>query len=208
MRVLIVNSIVDLLTHYLNVWTDNLVKNCKQDNNYIRLKDKRATKKHFNSVMKKQNIKLVLLNGHGSSSAVFGVEQKAVVDSDNVSHLDQTVTHALACSSAKELGLKAIQHGALSYIGYDEEFVACLKDGRISDPLKDDTASLFLNPAFTVPKALLNGKSPDEAVKLAKKEYNRSIIKALNSDIQSDNDQFVSLLLWDREHLKNLQPGS
>ena len=78
-------------------------------------------------------------------------------------------------------------------------------DDKISNPLEDTTAALFLDPAFTAQKALIGGKAPSEAVALAKKEFNRSIVKALTSPIQSDNDQFVGLLLWDRDHLVSIE---
>ena len=52
------------------------------------------------------------------------------------------------------------------------------------------------------PKALLDGKSAAEAVELAKKEYDKSIERALGSDIQSDDDQFINWLYWDRDNLR------
>lgn len=107
----------------------------------------------------------------------------------------------MSCSSAKTLSPTAVQNGAKAYVGYDEPFFASRLDDKISDPLTDETAALFLNPAFITQKALADGKTPREAIALAKKEYNRSIVKALTSPIQSDNDQFVSFLLWDRDHL-------
>ena len=107
----------------------------------------------------------------------------------------------MSCSSAKELGALAITAGAKDYVGYDAPFFAPTMDEKQKSPAKDKTASLFLDPAFIAEKALINGKSADEAALLAKKEFNRSIVKALTSDIQSDNDQFIGLLKWDRDHL-------
>lgn len=72
---------------------------------------------------------------------------------------------------------------------------------NLSKPLRDSTAALFLNAAFTAPKNLLNGKTPKQALAITKNEYNNSIRKALASDIQSDNDQFINWLYWDRDNL-------
>lgn len=101
------------------------------------------------------------------------------------------------------LGPDAVKKGASSYIGYREDFIAFLDDSkRASKPLEDEIAGLFLEPAFVVPKMLLKGSSPEEAVSAAKNAYNKSIREALNSDIQSDADQFINWLFWDRDNLE------
>lgn len=46
--------------------------------------------------------------------------------------------------------------------GYDENFVLLSNPRRISSPLKDTIAKLFLDPAFIAPAALLDGKTTDE----------------------------------------------
>lgn len=113
-----------------------------------------------------------------------------------------TYYHALSCQSANKLGPDAVKKGANSYIGYKEDFIAFLDNSkRASKPLEDEIASLFLKPAFTAPKVLLKGGTPDEAVSAAKNAYNKSIKDALNSDIQSDADQFINWLFWDRDNL-------
>ena len=71
----------------------------------------------------------------------------------------------------------------------------------MSDPLRDNTAALFLDAAFAAPKVLLRGGTVKDAIEASRKEYDRSIRKAINSDIQSDNDQFVNWLYWDRDNL-------
>jgi len=73
---------------------------------------------------------------------------------------------------------------------------------KLSNPLSDVRAALFLDAAFVAPKALIDGKSVNEAVELTQNAFRRSIQKALNSDIQSDNDKCVSYLWWDLKHLK------
>lgn len=78
-----------------------------------------------------------------------------------------------------------------------------MREGHLSNPLEDDLARLFLEPAFTAPKSLLNGKSPLKSVKLAKNAYKRSIINALNSDIQSDQEKCVPWLFHNLTHIKS-----
>ncbi|MBR3323518.1 hypothetical protein IKG16_01365 [Candidatus Saccharibacteria bacterium] len=201
--ILITNPEVDALTRYLSVWSEKLKKECKNIQGIFHLKGKRVNRRQIESILVKKSVKVILLNGHGSDKSIYGDNYEALIDKDNVELLFNKVAHALSCNTAKTLGPLAMKKGAKGYVGYDEKFVAFLQEDKISNPLKDDTAALFLNPAFIAPKALINGKTPEEAVRLAKNEYNRSIRKALTSDIQSDNDQFVSWLMWDRNHLKS-----
>lgn len=202
MRVLLTNPEVDALTTYLAAWTKYTLKNCKQNTNkYFQLKRENVTRKKFESFITKRSIDLVLLNGHGEADKVYG-NNDIILDINNSKLLKGKVVHALSCESAKVLGMDAMQNGAKAYVGYKEDFIAFLDNTkRISKPLEDKTASLFLKPAFTAPSALLKGYSAEEAVKMAKKSYNKSINEAINSDIQSDNDQFVVWLLWDRDNL-------
>ncbi len=202
MRVLMTNPEVDPLTHYLSAWTDNMLKKSRsKENQYCRLKNKKVTRKNFESFLNKGAIDLVLICGHGASNAIEG-DSEIILDMKNTNLLAHKTVHALSCQSAKQLGPDAIQKGAKAYIGYDENFIAFLDNTkRLSRPLKDDIASLFLNPAFTAPRELLKGSTPEKAVSIAKKAYNESIRKAINSDIQSDADQFIGWLFWDRDHL-------
>lgn len=202
MRVLVTSPEVDGLTRYLRVWSKRLIKRNNKKHDFLCLDGKKATRKRTMGMISKKRVDAVLFNGHGSDCEVAGYDE-VIFDTDSAEMLNGKVVHALSCHTAKTLGPKAIQCGAKEYVGYDEKFVALLQNDKIGHPEEDDTAALFLDPAFVAQEALLDGKSGQEAVTLAKKAYNRSILKALNSDVQSDNDQFIGWLLWDREHLKS-----
>lgn len=207
MQVLLTNPETDILTYYLSVWTSDLLRKCKnKTNKYYHLEREKVTRKKFESILNKRSIDLVLLCGHGEADMVFGNDE-AILDINNDFLLKGKTIHALSCRSAKELGVDAANKGANAYIGYREDFIAFLDNSkRISKPLKDETAALFLDAAFAVPKVLLKGGDADEAVALAKKEYDKSIKKAINSDVQSDADQFINWLYWDRDNLVAQKP--
>lgn len=204
MLVLVTNPEMDKLTRYLRVWTKKLIKQFNKKHDFIHLEQSKANQKRLHKTLEKKGVECVLLNGHGANDRIAGNNPNDIlIDIDSAHLLTGTVVHALSCNTAKNLGPAAIKQGAKAYIGYDEQFIAVLKDGNLSNPLQDDTAALFLDPAMAAPKALLDGKSAAEAIAQAKQAYNNSIIKAFSSDIQSDNDQFIKLLLWDRNHLKS-----
>lgn len=209
MQVLLTNPEIDLLTYYLSAWTDDMLKKSKSRlNKYFHLKREKVTRKKFESILRKRSVDLVLLCGHGDSDAVAGTAD-VILDINNDNLLEGKIVHALSCRSAKELGPDAVKKGANAYIGYREDFIAFLDDSnRSAKPLEDEIANLFLKPAFAAPRTLLKGGTPAEAVMVAKKTYNQSIREALNSEIQSDADQFINWLFWDRDNLVSYQRGT
>lgn len=156
--------------------------------------------------LSKKSVDLVLLNGHGASDCIGGYNDEILLDLNNVQLLKGKTVHALSCKTAAKLGPAAMRAGAKGYIGYDENFVLLSNPRRISSPLKDTIAKLFLDPAFVAPAALLDGKTADEATELAVNAYKQSIKTALNSDIQSDDDKCASYLFWNMQHIKSCKP--
>ena len=205
MKVLITNPEIDGFTRYLLAWSRRLIKEMSSRHDFFHLDKSKSTRRRFEGMIRKVSPDLILLNGHGTESYVLGHNNESLVDLNNVDLLSGKTIHAMSCHSARKLGPVAVAHGAKAYLGYDQPFFASRMDDKISNPLEDTTAALFLDPAFTAQKALIGGKAPSEAVALAKKEFNRSIVKALTSPVQSDNDQFVGLLLWDRDHLVSIE---
>lgn len=200
MKVLTINPEKDCLTRYLLVWTNMMVDEMEGRHEFVRLINEGVNRERVLGTLQKANIDAVLFNGHGSDTQIEG-QDEIIFDTNDVDALDGKVVHALSCDTAKTLGVLAKEAGAKEYVGYDEKFVLAYRDDKVGHPESDDTASLFLDPAFSVPRALLEGKTGKEAVEYAKKAYNRSIKEALNSDMQSDNDQFIGWLFWDRDHL-------
>ncbi|MBR3204490.1 hypothetical protein IKF81_02290 [Candidatus Saccharibacteria bacterium] len=200
MNILITNPEVDPLTRYLLVWSESLINKLEKSNTVYHLKQERVSRKEFEGFIKKKDIDLVLLNGHGAEDRVEG-NNETILDNKNVSLLKGKAIHSLTCSSAKKLGKKAVEKGAKSFVGYKEPFVTPNMDDKVRKPQEDTTAKLFLDPAFIVQEKLAIGKTPTEAVEAGRAAYARSIIKAMTSPIQSDDDQFIPCLLWNMRNL-------
>lgn len=201
MQILLTSPEYDILTRYLRSWSHRMM-NGVNGADFSVLDRNNVTRDRFEGILQKKDFNVVILNGHGGTDRLAGDNDSIILDRDNVELTKGKKVHALSCKTAQELGPLAIQKGADSYIGYDEDFILVYDESKISQPENDTTAALFLDAAFIAPKALINGKSAQEAVTLAKREYSRSILKAFNSDIQSDNDQFIKYLIWNRSHLK------
>lgn len=202
MQVLVSSPESDNITRYLHIWSKKLIKDFENQHEFIHLEGREANRKHFCGLLRKNYAEIILINGHGNDSLITGHNNEILIEPENVSLLTGKLVHALSCNTAKTLGQLAIDAGARGYIGYDEKFVVIMRQDNLSNPLADDLAQLFLEPAFAAPRGLLNGKSPTESVQSAREAYQRSITAALNSDIQSDQEKCIPWLLHDLLHIK------
>ena len=203
MQVLLTNPEIDELTYYLHAWTKRLLKLNKNQNNRIyHLERFKVTRRRFEGLLKKKEIDLLLLCGHGEEDKIEG-EEEIILDKENVYLLEGKTVHALSCQSAKKLGPLAKANGAKAFIGYKEDFIVFMDNrNRTSKPFDDEIAALFLDSAFTALELLLKQEEPEEVFAKTKEAYDKNIQKALNSDIQPDADQFIGWLYWDRDNLE------
>ena len=67
-------------------------------------------------------MRCVVFFGHGSYTELLG-GSGALVDTANVANARNAILAAIACSSAKVLGLDAVSQGVEAYLGFSEKFV-------------------------------------------------------------------------------------
>lgn len=193
----------DSTTYYLFSWAQRIVLEAEAKGfQLLDLKEARANRKEFESLIKSNNPSLVLFYGHGSSDKVGGHNNEALIEAgDNESILKLKIVHALSCKSAKVLGPKSIDSGALAYIGYDEDFIFCCIPEKISRPLEDKLASFFLNPPEILIKSLLKGNSVGISVGRAKRLFKSNVQQLLTIE-NSKYNYAIPYLLWNMDHLK------
>lgn len=76
MQVLLTNPEIDELTYYLRAWTKRLLKLNKNQNNRIyHLERFKVTRRRFEGLLKKKEIDLLLLCGHGEEDKIEGEEE-------------------------------------------------------------------------------------------------------------------------------------
>jgi len=152
-------------TWYLFRWSDFILKEAEEKGfERIDLSGEKATKERFLGTLRKKSgaRMLVVLNGHGNDRAVAG-QDEIIISVEDAALLSDKIIYARACSSAKTLGPSAVNAGASAYIGYDIEFVFFTENEKLSRPLEDKTAALFLEPSNHVPIALLKGHTVSDA---------------------------------------------
>jgi hypothetical protein len=192
----------DITTNYLFYWSIVLITTAERKKIPVTdLQKKRANIKEFTSVIKKTKPELVVLNGHGDSSTITGYDNEPLVKAGrNHDLLKGTTVYARSCQSAKQLGSTAVNTGCKAFIGYDDDFVFVTEDDKVTQPLKDKTAELFLNPSNQVVISLLKGHTAAEANQRSKKIFKRTIQKLMSSAATGKDTELIPNLVWDYLH--------
>ncbi|MFY9484721.1 MAG: hypothetical protein WAP74_03840 [Patescibacteria group bacterium] len=192
----------DLVTTYLFYWSQKIIEQAERKNFKIfDLAKKRANAKEFVGIIKKISPSLVVINGHGSASMVTGYNNEPILESNSNSELLKgTVAYARSCQSAKKLGSAAVKNGAKAYIGYSEDFFCMFDEQKITRPLEDQTAKLFLEPSNAVPISLLKGNTAGEAINRSKKILKKNIRNLLTSESPQQEKDAVPYLLWNMNY--------
>ena len=160
----------DVTLHYLHHYSRELVKiSDTQGHITLNKESAEANKKNIIALVQQKNPKLIMFNGHGSSEVICGHKQEVIVDSnENADILKNTVTYALSCSSAAVLGKKAVEDGAICFIGYDSDFALGKDPDSEASPRHDKIARLFLEPSNILFETLLKGNKVKTAIEKAK----------------------------------------
>ncbi len=190
----------DDTTHYLFAWSGETMRDAeKKGLKVVDLPNKRAVRKEVEGVISKVSPNFVVFNGHGNENTVTGHNnQPIIIAGDNENLLDKKIVYAISCSSAKNLGQKAVDAGASSYTGYDDDFVFFYEPENLSRPLKDETVKLFLEHSNLFITSVIKGNSVSEAKEKAETLLKSNIVKLLG---RSDaNTQLVRYLWWDLKH--------
>lgn len=193
----------DVTTTYLFYWSQSIVDYAnKRSSCAIDLRGRRATRKEFESVLRKRvGQAFIFLNGHGSAEKVAGQDDEVLVEvGGNDDIFFGTVVYARSCSSAAVLGPSSVAKGAIAYLGYTDDFVFFIEDGYMSRPLKDKTARLFLEPSNQVATAILKGHAVGEANGQSKDMIQHTIQTLMTSETPKEEKELIPYLRWNLIH--------
>lgn len=190
----------DPIVYYLFYWAQKIIDLAnKKHIKVLDLSRKRANPKENMSMLKKQCPSLVFFNGHGSDDSIAGHnDQVLVAVGKNEQFLFSKIIYALSCRAGRKLGPKSIKAGAAGYIGYDADFIFFADEDKIREPLKDETAKLFLEPSNQVMICLLKGHDIKYSHEQSKKKFVESAQKVASSE--SHNSELIPFLFWDMKH--------
>ena len=189
----------DKVTSYLFQWSKEIISSkYPEDIQFLDLRGVNANRGKVESYLKKQNPRVVLFNGHGSDIAIYGFKDQPLIELEkNEELLKGKIIYSLSCSSAKALGVAAIEKGTETFIGYINSFVIYTDVDREATPLKDNMAASFLNPSNKLSISLLKGNTAQEASNKSKEEFKKEIKKFLIGNSISGSDRIATALFWD-----------
>ena len=189
----------DLTTRYISKWSEKIIQEAKDKRiEVIDLHREKANRGRVLGILKKKAslTMLVVFNGHGSYTAVTGHNNEPLVTQENADVLASKIVYARSCQSAKGLGQAAVAARAIAYIGYQEDFIFLIDEDKISKPLEDMKAALFLEPSNYVIIGLLKGHSVSDANNRSKNLFRKNIEKLLVGESSSENFYAARFLYW------------
>jgi hypothetical protein len=191
----------DDTTYYLSRWSfQAITKASAKGIKVLDLHKNKASKSNVESMLAKQKPSLVLFNGHGSEDTVTGHNNELVITKNNSKLLKGKIIYALSCCSAKELGKNSVEEGAEAYVGYDDDFIFVYEPTKISRPLSDETAKLFLEPSNKLVISLIKGNSVEISCKCSKEAFSDNIQKLLSSEASKEDTNLARYVWWDSHH--------
>lgn len=190
----------DDTTTYLSKWCEETISLAhKKGFKVLDLDREKAVKEEFTNRVNKLEPNLIVLNGHGDENTVTGHKnQPVVIQGENEHLLKDKIIYAISCSSAKSLGMKSVENGAISYTGYDDDFVFLYEPFNSTKPLSDETARIFLEHSNIFIESIIKGNTIKISKQRAEKKLRENILKFLGSNEYDTN--FVRFLWWDLRH--------
>jgi len=188
----------DVTTRYLCEWAKNVIAEAeKRGFSIYDLKGKKANKEKFEGIIAKTEPEVIFINGHGDSDCLSGYDNEVLVKAgENESLFAEKIIYALSCRSASELGRCSVKSGAIAYLGYMDDFVFLIEQDKVGHPLKDCTASLFLDPSNLLAISLIKGHSPQESFRRAQEAQKKTIRKLLTSESAKSSSGLLPFLYW------------
>lgn len=190
----------DDTTHYLFHWAEEIIKIARKKGiKVLDLNTNRARKKELESVVAKMRPSFIFFNGHGDVDRIAGQDGEILVVVGDNTILKSSTIYALSCGSAKCLGPDCVSNGVRAYLGYDDVFMFFYDIDKISKPLEDKTAELFLRPSNRLMESFLKGHTTEESYNRSQELFFKNIQKLVSSR-ESGNSYIIPYLLWDKNH--------
>ena len=187
----------DDVTEYFSQFSKEIIKEAKSADFSVKdLVDKKAVKSSFELVAENFPFDFAVLNGHGNANEILGHDKKPIVSEGvNENLLAGRITYVRACEAGASLGKSIVSlDGNGCFIGYELPFQFYGDINWVTNPIKDNTARIFLESSNAVPISLINGKTALEAHEAAK----RMMLKNLNKALRNINKDSLAIAeaLW------------
>lgn len=195
----------DATVSYLHAWGAEIIGFAEQNNiAYTDFKKEKANKEEVCKFILKQTPRLVMFNGHGNPLTIAGHKDEPLVTADeNEEILASTITYAVSCEAAVELGKKIIQKGGTAFIGYEGPFGFAHEPSRECNPAKDKFAEPFKLISNEITVSLLEGHTVKEAHDKSQQLCSK-LIKKYSTDETDKESQTIRFWLFLDKHFQKV----
>jgi len=160
-----------------------------------------ATANNFFNALENQDPLIVNILGHGNYNLIVAQNNESFLTGGvNTSALSGRIVYDLSCRAGRDLGKTAFNEGAISFLGYTEDFWVCYTngqhtDGGMVDPLQDQTSKGFLESHNIAPISYLRNSTILNSYYISqnKSDYWIKVWEQIDS-------QVASFLVWNRDH--------
>lgn len=150
-----------------------------------------------------EEVDFMLHYGHGNKDTIFGQNnnnKEAIIDSTNVEELKDKAVSSTGCytAAAGGIGTLAISKGARAYLGYNDTYYVWHGKGG-----QNFFTDYFIEAANAANRALLEGKTFQEAYQIGKLAHEDGAQQILNSGLsdQEDRETAAGCMEWCGDHL-------
>src|SRR3989344_3209610 len=149
----------DTLTEYLSAFSYSIELEAEDKGINIKpLNEKDANKEEFEKVLNELDYNMIVFNGHGSEDSIEGDKGKVLIKVGENDHILQNrIVYARSCKAAAILGEKCTENSGGCFIGYLWPFEFYFNEKWAANPIKDNIASMFIEPANLIPTTIIKG---------------------------------------------------
>lgn len=186
----------DQTTNYLYYWSGFVINEAKKKRMDIYdLAGKKANKKDFDSYVSLQKPNIIFINGHGDENRLAGHDDEILLRTGGNKILNGNIVYARSCDAATNVGKELIGKGAKAFIGYIRKFNLVYTPSKISRPLEDPLAKLFLEPSNLVVTTIIKGHDAGTAHLRARNSMVSNFRKMM-STAATIEENYAAVWLW------------
>jgi hypothetical protein len=184
----------DVVTKYLSVWSEEVIQFARKRATVYELIGKKVTRNNFESYIKSHSPSFLFLNGHGNANEITGYNNETILDKG--SKMKPTIIYARSCEAARVLGRELVSIGsAKAFIGYQRNFICGYSPVKITRPMEDPIAPLFLEPSNLIVSAIIKGNTVMEAHLRSRDAMYRNFRRMISSAATYE-ERYAARWLW------------
>lgn len=187
----------DFVVEYISAWCGVVLDAAQSFFSVVDLPGFLSCRSSVEEAISEYDPYLILLNGHGLSDVLLGQDDRVLFSRGNNSLLSGRIVYALSCSTGRVLGPDTVRKGAVSYLGYSEDFTFYITTPNPPNLLDDMLARGFCESSNEIPYTIMDGGSPEEAYARSQEKFDEWIQFWSEQDVP-EAPYIISALLWDQ----------